>query len=63
MTHKGFLIYDESDNNDPNSDTYEDSIGSAQYTERNRDAEDVSYTINENESVLLINEEEKTTNM
>ena len=49
MTHKGFLIYDESDNNDPNSDTYEDSIGSTQYTERNRDAEDVSYTINENE--------------
>ena len=54
---EGFLISDEYNRNYPNSDTYQDSIGSAQEAEGNRDAEDAAERINYDESVASINED------
>ena len=51
------MISDESDSNDPNTDTYEDLNGSTQDVEGNRDAEYASEMINDDKKFALINEE------
>ena len=60
---EGLLVSDESDSNDPNIDTDEDSTGSTQDSEVNRDAEDAAGMIIDAKSVAPINEEEEMTTM
>ena len=52
------MISDESDSNDPNSDSYEESIVSKQDAEGNMDADDAAEIINDDYSVTSISKEE-----